>query len=202
MNMQTTLDPDMEHMGRFKTTLWIVGVGTLILGVLAIIFPLAASLAAELLFGGVLLALGVLQVGRAVFSGDIDSRLWVMVFGLLSLLAGAILLLFPLQGVVTLTILVASYFIVGGVLKLAGAWQLSPPRRRKNAQAEMPGWGWLALSGAVSLLLGLVLFFGLPGTAIWALGLLIGIDLALLGASEIALAVALSSSSEATTTRS
>ncbi|GGC00539.1 hypothetical protein GCM10011363_16430 [Marivita lacus] len=202
MNMQTTLDPDMEHMGRFKTTLWIVGVGTLILGVLAIIFPLAASLAAELLFGGVLLALGVLQVGRAVFSGDIDSRLWVMVFGLLSLLAGAILLLFPLQGVVTLTILVASYFIVGGVLKLAGAWQLSPPRRRKNAQAEMPGWGWLALSGAVSLLLGLVLFFGLPGTAVWALGLLIGIDLALLGASEIALAVALSSSSEATTTRS
>lgn len=202
MNMQTTLDPDMEHMGRFKTTLWIVGVGTLILGVLAIIFPLAASLAAELLFGGVLLALGVLQVGRAVFSGDIDSRLWVMVFGLLSLVAGAILLLFPLQGVVTLTILVASYFIVGGVLKLAGAWQLSPPRRRKNAQAEMPGWGWLALSGAVSLLLGLVLFFGLPGTAVWALGLLIGIDLALLGASEIALAVALSSSSEATTTRS
>lgn len=202
MNMQTTLDPDMEHMGRFKTTLWIVGVGTLILGVLAIIFPLAASLAAELLFGGVLLALGVLQVGRAVFSGDIDSRLWVMVFGLLSLVAGAILLLFPLQGVVTLTILVASYFIVGGVLKLAGAWQLSPPRRRKNAQAEMPGWGWLALSGAVSLLLGLVLFFGLPGTAVWALGLLIGIDLALLGTSEIALAVALSSSSEATTTRS
>lgn len=202
MNMQTTLDPDMEHMGRFKTTLWIVGVGTLILGVLAIIFPLAASLAAELLFGGVLLALGVLQVGRAVFSGDIDSRLWVMVFGLLSLVAGAILLLFPLQGVVTLTILVASYFIVGGVLKLAGAWQLSPPRRRKNAQAEMPGWGWLALSGAVSLLLGLVLFFGLPGTAVWALGLLIGIDLALLGASEIALALALSSSSEATTTRS
>ena len=202
MNMQTTIDPDMEHMGRFKTTLWIVGVGTLILGVLAIIFPLAASLAAELLFGGVLLALGVLQIGRAVFSGDIDSRLWVMVFGLLSLLAGAILLLFPLQGVVTLTILVASYFIVGGVLKLAGAWQLSPPRRRKNAQAEMPGWGWLALSGAVSLLLGLVLFFGLPSTAVWALGLLIGIDLALLGASEIALALALSSSSEATTPRS
>ncbi len=202
MNMQTTLDPDMEHMGRFKTTLWIVGMGTLILGVLAIIFPLAASLAAELLFGGVLLALGVLQVGRAVFSGDIDSRLWIMVFGLLSLLAGAVLLLFPLQGVVTLAILVASYFIVGGVLKLAGAWQLSPPRRRKDAQAEMPGWGWLALSGAVSLLLGLVLFFGLPGTAVWALGLLIGIDLALLGASEIALALALSSSSEATTTRS
>lgn len=199
MNMQTTLDPDLENTGRFKTTLWIVGVGTLILGVLAIIFPLAASLAAELLFGGVLLALGILQVGRAVFSGDIDSRLWVMVFGLLSLVAGAILLLFPLQGVVTLTILVASYFIVGGVLKLAGAWQLSPPRRRKKAQAEMPGWRWLALSGAVSLLLGLVLFFGLPSTAIWALGLLIGIDLALLGASEIALALALSSSEPTTT---
>ncbi|MFA8387229.1 MAG: HdeD family acid-resistance protein [Pelagibaca sp.] len=199
--MQTAIDPDTEHLGRFKTTLWIVGVGTLILGVLAIIFPLAASLAAELLFGGVLLALGILQVGRAVLSGDIDSRLWVLVFGLLSLLAGVILLLFPLQGVVTLTILVASYFIMGGVLKLAGAWQLSPPRRRKNAQAEMPGSGWLALSGAVSLLLGLVLFFGLPSTAIWALGLLIGIDLALLGASEIALAVALSSS-EQTTTRS
>lgn len=99
------------------------------------------------------------------------------------------------------TLHLAPYHIVGGVLKLAGAWQLSPPRRRKNAQAEMPGWGWLALSGAVSLLLGLVLFFGLPSTAIWALGFLIGIDLALLGASEIALAVALSSS-EPTTTRS
>ncbi|SDC02349.1 HdeD family acid-resistance protein [Ruegeria marina] len=194
MSVQDAVFPSSGQIRSFKIGLWIAGVTSVILGALAILFPLVATLAAELLFGILLAALGVLQILRAAFSAGIVSRIWVFVFGFLSLTTGAALIMFPLEGAVTLTILLATFFVLGGIVKLWGAWQLSPPGREANHLPEIPGWSWLAFSGILSLVLGVVLFLGLPVTAVWAVGLLIGLDLTLLGASEIALALALSSS--------
>lgn len=196
MTMQDARGLPREDARGLKAGLWAAGIASILLGTLAIVFPFAASVAAELLFGALLAALGVMQIGRAILVGGVGSRAWNLVFGGISLAAGVVLLLFPLQGVFTLTVVFSVFFVLGGIATLTGAWAASPGRRRARGLREVRGWGWSALSGALSILLGVLLFLGLPATAAWALGLLFGIDLLFLGASEIALAVALSSSDE------
>lgn len=194
MDIYDTHDPALHDLRGLKTWLWIAGSVTILFGIAGIASPFVVTLAAELLFGAVLAALGVLQIIRGAFAGGVESRLWTFLFGLVSLAGGVVLLLYPLQGMLTLTIVLATFFVVGGILKLLGAWQMSPSRRHAGGLPGVRGWGWLALSGGLSVLLGVLLFAGLPSTAAWALGLLLGIDLMFLGASEIALAIGLSQS--------
>lgn len=82
------------------------------------------------------------------------------------------------------TIVLATFFILGGTTELIVAWKLCPRARRIRQQADVNGWGWLALSGALLLLLGIILLLGLPITAIWAIGVLIGLALIFLGGSR------------------
>lgn len=184
-------DAAFGDVPRIKLWLWITGVLAIVLGVLGVVFPFVLTVAAELLFGAVLVALGAVQIIRALIAGDVVSRSWTLLFGVVSLVGGALLLFYPREGILTLTLVLAIFFVVGGTLKLFGAWQMWPARMRARGMIAFPGRGWLALSGALSLLLGLLLSFGLPSTATWALGLLLGIDLLFLGISEIALALGL-----------
>lgn len=191
MSISGKIDLPHTDIRRVKLWLWIAGLTSIFLGAVGIVFPWVLTLAAELLFGAVLAALGVVQVLRALLSGDVVLRGWTLLFGVVSLSGGALLLFYPPEGMMTLTIVLATFFMVGGVLKLFGAWQMWPTRMRARGFIEFPGRGWLAVAGALSLLLGLLLIFGLPSTAAWALGLLLGIDLLFLGVSEIALAIGL-----------
>lgn len=191
MSISGKIDLPHKDIRRVKLWLWIAGLTSIFLGAVGIVFPWVLTLAAELLFGAVLAALGVVQILRALLSGDVVSRGWTLLFGVVSLIGGALLLFYPPEGMLTLTIVLATFFMVSGVLKLFGAWQMWPTRMRELGLTELPGRGWLAVAGALSLLLGLLLIFGLPSTAAWALGLLLGIDLLFLGASEIALAIGL-----------
>lgn len=175
---------DMMHHtapGRLTTWLRIAGGALVLLGALAIVFPYAATLAAELVIGAVLVVAGIMELIRAVAMRRTGSLIWDALMGLAALAAGVILLLWPLQGIMTLTIVVGIFFGLAGVFKLVACLSLRP----------FPGWGWVGVSGALSLLLGLILLFGLPGTATWAIGLLVGIDLIFLGLTEIAMASAL-----------
>jgi uncharacterized membrane protein HdeD (DUF308 family) len=192
MSSTETSETPSGDVRRIKLWLWIAGVATIVLGAVGIFSPFLLTLAAELLFGAVLAALGAVQIVRALFSGDVGSRLWTLLFGAVSLAGGVLLLLYPLEGILTLTIVLALFFVAGGIVKLFGAWQMRTARMRHlGMTGEVPGRGWLAVAGALSLLLGLLLLFGLPPTAAWALGLLLGIDLLFLGFAEIALAMGL-----------
>lgn len=191
--MSTTDESDAfpENVRRIRLWLWIAGLASIVLGLAGIAFPFLLTVATELLFGAVLAALGAVQIIRALFSGDVVSRSSTLLFGVVALAGGTLLLFYPLEGMLTLTVLLATFFLAGGVVKLIGAWQMRPTRMREFGLAEVSGRGWLALSGALSLVLGLLLILGLPSTAVWALGLLLGIDLLFLGVSEIALAMGL-----------
>lgn len=189
---QTRVSPEDDLRG-LKTGLWIAGVAAILLGAVAILFPFAATLAAELLFGVVLAVLGLFEIVRSVVFAGVVSRVWTFLLGLIALAAGVILLIFPLEGMLTLTVVVAVFLVLGGIVQLVGGWQTSPERRRLKTLPVIKGWGWLALSGVLSIIIGLILLFGLPASATWALGLLLGIDLLFFGGSEIALAVALPS---------
>jgi uncharacterized membrane protein HdeD (DUF308 family) len=177
-------DSEMTHdtvPRGLKTWLWIAGIVSIVMGVLAVLFPFAATLATELLIGALLVVSGILELVRAFAMRHNGKPIWNVLFGLVALVAGAILLGWPLQGMVTLTIVLGVFFLLGGAFKLFAGFDLRP----------FPGWGWIGFSGALSVLLGILLLFGLPGTALWAVGLLVGIDLIFLGVAEIAMASAI-----------
>lgn len=143
------------------------GVALVIFGFLAIALPFFFSIAATIMAGVLLLAAGVVQLVHAVqgrHGGRVALR---VVMGLIYLVAGFLLLANPIAGVLTLTLVVGSYLIAAGVVRILVALEARP----------LVGWGWSALSGVLSIVLGVLLWAGWPGTAAWAIGLLVGIDL-------------------------
>jgi len=157
----------------------ISGFASILLGLLAIAFPMASSIGIGVVLGAVLLLAGIAEAARGVAGrAHRGTDFWAVLFAVLAIAAGLLLLFNPLQGALTLTIVLAAFLLAGGAVKAVAALNI---RRRK-------GWGWLLASGGMSLVLGGLLLAGLPSTGYWALGVLIGIDLIVLGASQIALA--------------
>ncbi len=158
----------------------VIGIISIIFGVLALLFPWWATLAIELVFGAFLLTVGILELVRILFDRPLDGVAPSVVFGILAILTGALLLVYPLQGMFTLTLVLAIFFLLGGLFKTASALTLRPAR----------GWGWLLTSGIVSIVLGIVVLAALPASALWLLGILFGIDLILFGIAQVIFATA------------
>lgn len=146
--------------------LWISGLASIILGIVALVFPFAATIAAELLFGAILAAVGVIQIFSALASKRSGNRLWAALYGIAALVAGGLLLFYPLQGALTLTIVFASFLVAGGAFQMLSAWNLRPANLHFLGLPHTDGWGWLAFSGAFSIMLGAILLIGLPLSAI------------------------------------
>ena len=160
-----------RHWGWFLA----LGVIALIGGVFAILVPVAASISAAILAGWALL-FGAVSRLVAVFRADrMSERLTHLALGLLYLLAGLYLLLFPVSGTITLTVVLVAYFLASGAVQLASAIQT---RGSDNT-------AWRALLGVVSIVLGVMIWTDLPSSATWAIGLLIGIQLIFAGTDLI-----------------
>lgn len=136
-------------------------------GVLALANPFAATLAATLLAGWVFAFLGIVQIVQAFQVRDWSGFLWALAFGIITLVVGAVLLLDPLAGMVSLTILVAFLFLFTGVVKTMFALSLRP----------MSGWGWVLGSGLISILLAAMILTNFPASAAAVLGILLAIEL-------------------------
>jgi len=94
--------------------------------------------------------------------------------------AGGWLAFFPLTGIITLTIFLAALFVAEGILEIIMAFRLNP----------RTGWVWLLISGIIAIAAGVLIFAGLPSTAAWAIGLLVGINLLASGFAYLFLAAA------------
>ena len=163
-----------SHRSRFT----VLGIVLIVLGGLAILFPLVSSIAVKLMLGWFFLVVGASMLFAAFQMRDWRSAIWAGLIGVLHLIAGVYLAFFPLTGLIGLTFFVGFVFLAQGGGEAVMAWQHRPRE----------GWVWLALSAVASLLLGLMLIAGLPGTALWALGLFLGINLISSGVSFVALA--------------
>lgn len=170
---QELLDAIRKNKGWFRR----LGIVLLILGIAAVLFPLVASIAVKVMIGWVMLLAGAMNLWQAFHTRDWSSTIWNALIALLSLAVGVYLAFFPLTGLVGLTLLLGVTFAAQGVFEILIAMQ----------NRERKGWGFLLLSGALSVVLGLMLMFGLPGTAEWALGLMVGIHFISSGVSLIAL---------------
>ncbi len=162
---------------------WFMGLGIalIFLGILAIALPFATAFAVEILIGW-LFAIGGVILGIHAFR----SRRWGRFFfefltGLLYLGFGFLLLTYPMTGVMTLTMLLAVFFMVEGVFKAIQALRMRPAQ----------SWGWAFFSGLVSLFLGFLILSGLPLTAFWAIGVVVGVDLIFSGLSLVMISSAI-----------
>jgi uncharacterized membrane protein HdeD (DUF308 family) len=169
-----------EHDMRTART-WLLATGGLgiLSGAAAIIVPLVATITVTLFIGWVLVFSGAVMTWHA-FTRHQPGRDWVrMAQAVLTLLIGLYLVIFPLHGALTLTLLLVTWFAGTGVLELYAAYQLR----------GMPGAGWLLFNGVVAIVLAVLISVDLPSSAAWAIGLLVGINLifwgmrALVGAS-------------------
>lgn len=155
------------------------GVVLVLLGLASILFPFAASIAGNFAIGSILIVAGVMQLVHGV-----QTRKWKraglsLLSGVLAIVAGGLLLVYPLFGLVTLTSVITAFLLVSGIFKIFYAFKLRPEA----------GWKWLAVSGVLAVLLALLVLSQWPQAAVWLMGLLIGFDLLFTGAWLITLAI-------------
>ena len=153
-----------------------------ILGLAAIIVPPLASLAVTIFLGWMFLISGVVGLFATYWARQMPGFWWSLFSAALAVLAGGILLAEPVQGVLTLTIVISAYFLAEGVVTIMYALE----HRRELSER----WSWLLISGVMDLLIAFLIVAGLPDTAKWAVGLLVGINLVLGGASLVGMALA------------
>jgi uncharacterized membrane protein HdeD (DUF308 family) len=155
------------------------GVVLAVLGLIAMLAPFVTGVSLTFLVGGLLLVAGVLHFVGAVRTEGWRGRIWQVALGVVTLVAGAVVLLNPVFGLMTLTLLVIAYLLVSGAVEVVMGIRL---RGEKN-------WLWTVASGAIGILLGVLLWAGFPTTALWAVGVLFGANLFVSGASMVALAL-------------
>jgi uncharacterized membrane protein HdeD (DUF308 family) len=158
------------------------GVLLVVLGLAAIIVPPLASLAVTIFLGWMFLVAGVAGLALTFWARQMPGFWWSLISAVLAVAAGIILLARPVQGTLTLTIVVGAYFLAEGVATIMYALE----HRRELSQR----WSWLLVAGLMDILIAAIIIAGLPGSALWAVGLLVGINLLVGGATLIGMALA------------
>ncbi len=167
--------------------LLIGGILLIIVGLVAISLPFATALAIEWLLGWIFVAGGILQGIYTIKSWREPGVVLRAVTTILYLAAGIILLIHPFAGLLTLTLLLAILFTVEGVSKIITAFGLR----------AMPNWGWVLFNGVITLILGVIIWASWPLSTVWAIGLLVGIDLLVGGWVLVMVAIAARSAAHA-----
>ena len=158
------------------------GIVLVLLGAAAIIVPVVATLAFTLVIGWLFLISGIVGLVTTFWMRGVPGFWWALLSAIIAIAAGVVLLLWPISGTLSLTLVLIAFFIVEGVATLMYAI---------DHRAQLSGrWGWMLASGIVDLILAGIIFAGLPETATWALGLLVGISLLFGGTAMIGMALA------------
>jgi uncharacterized membrane protein HdeD (DUF308 family) len=159
--------------------LLVLGISMVLLGTIALFITPAATLGTVLVLGWLLVVSGIVEAIQAF-----RVRRWGGIFlhligGVLGVLVGLLVVTHPVAGALAWTLLFASFFTVIGMFRLVAAIRL-----------KFPNWGWAAFDGAITLLLGVLLWIDWPGSGIWFLGFAVGISLLLRGWSYVMFAIA------------
>jgi len=159
----------------------IEGIVLLVLGILAILVPPVATITFTFFIGWLFLIMGIMGLITTFWARHAPGFWWSLLSAVLAIAAGIVLLINPFSGAFTLTLLLIVFFIIEGVLSIMYALE---------HKKELSGrWGWMLASGIIDLILAAIILLGLPGTAAWALGLLVGINMLFGGSALIAMAL-------------
>jgi uncharacterized membrane protein HdeD (DUF308 family) len=158
------------------------GILLVVLGLAAMIVPPLASLAVTIFLGWMFLISGIAGLALTYWARQMPGFWWSLLSAALAVVAGGVLLAQPVEGTQILTIVVGAYFLAEGVTTIMYALE----HRRELSQR----WSWMLVAGLMDILIAALIITGLPGSALWAIGLLVGINLLFGGASLIGVALA------------
>lgn len=166
-----------EHWALFL----VEGVVLLVLGATAVVLPPIATLAVTILFGWLFLVSGIVGLVTTFWMRHAPGFWWSLLSAALGIIVGAMLLASPVTGALSLTLVLIAFFLIEGAVSIMFAL---------DHKRELSGqWGWMLMSGIIDLVLAMMIFAGLPSTAAWAVGLLVGINMIFGGTALIAMAL-------------
>ena len=176
MNAETTVGPVRKASG--WSMLW--GILMFICGILAISLPLASSIGIVILLAWLILFAGISHLIFAFHSHSVGGVLWQVLLALIYGAAGIYMLMNPLLGVLSLTLVLAVFLLFEGVLEFAFYLKM---RRVRHS-------GWVLFDGIVTLILGILIWSHWPSSSVWVIGTLVGISLIFSGISRFMLSLA------------
>ena len=159
----------------------IEGIVLLIMGAIAVCLPPIATVAVEVFIGWIILLSGVLGLVMTFQTRGSPGFGWSLLSALLGIIVGVVLLAWPLSGVLSLTVMLTIFLALEGIASIMYAMA---HRRERSSR-----WELMLVSGIVDLILAGLILAGLPGTAAWAIGLIVGINMLFGGVALIAFAL-------------
>jgi len=179
-SMQSGAPADLTGTVRqFSTTFIVEGIVLLILGFLAVLLPPLATIGITIFIGWLFLLSGVMGLIATFWARPVAGFWWSLLSALIGIAAGLVLVASPIGGAVSLTLVMIVFFVIEGVATIMYAF---------DHRNELSGrWGWMLFSGIIDLGLAAMILMGLPGTAAWALGLLVGINMIFGGSALLAM---------------
>jgi uncharacterized membrane protein HdeD (DUF308 family) len=160
---------DAAKLGAAGSSMW--GIVLLILGMLAIAAPFFVGTATAVLIGIVLIAGGIVMTIAAFTARSGAVGVFGFLFGILMALAGLFIVARPLVGLASITVVLAVYLVVDGIFQIIAGFQARPEK----------GWGWALFGGILSLLLAFLIWRQWPSSAMWFVGVVVGVRLLFAG---------------------
>ncbi len=157
------------------------GILMFVCGILAISLPLASSIGIVILLGWLLVFAGVSHLFFAFHCHSVGGVLWQVLLAIVYAIAGIYMLMNPLLGVLSLTLLLAVFLLAEGILEIALYFRIRRVRHR----------GWILFDGIVTLILGILIWAQWPSSSVWLIGTLVGISLIFSGVSRFMLSLAI-----------
>jgi uncharacterized membrane protein HdeD (DUF308 family) len=159
---------ELEALRNFSLWFLILGIAMVTIGTIAIGWSCLATVTvtATWLFGFLLLGSGIAEIVHAFWVGRWSGMLVHLLMGVLYTLVGFLVIDQPANAAVQVTLLIAIFLMVGGIFRIV-----------LSVSERFTGWGWVLLNGAVTFMLGLMIYKQWPGSSLWVIGLFIGIDL-------------------------
>lgn len=154
-----------------------VGIALVVIGLLAILSETAATFATITVLGVLVFIAGIMQIAGAFMTRGAGHIILMLLVGILDLVVGLMLIQHPVAGALTVTLLLAALLVFGGIFRFISALWL-----------QFPHYGVAALSGAVTFVLGLLLWFQWPFSALWFIGFAVGLNFIFAGVAWASLA--------------
>ena len=169
-------------VGRSGSTVSILWGGLLILlGIVAMGAPFLAAVAVSVVVAWLIIFAGVVHLALAFHAHGAGSVIWRVLVGLAYLAFGGYMIIHPILGVASLTLVLAALFVIEGVLNLMLYARMRP----------VHGSGWVLIDGIITLLVGVMIYLQWPSSSLWAIGILVGVSLIISGATRIGLTLAI-----------
>ena len=158
--------------------IWI-GILLVVLGIAAIFLPFFSTVVIETWIGLILASAGVSSIVYAIQTKTEDGFIWKLLLGCLYVATGILLFVYPLTGILTLTLLLGSFLLTEGVFETILAFKLKP----------QPSWGWVLANGILTIAFGAIVWFQWPNNAAWLIGTIVGASVLSTGIARIGMSL-------------